>query len=90
MASNKNQGRLVQSTRAALSGLDWALEQIAEMPKTADEFTCAEAIAKQASMGIIVTADAMRGKLNRMVESGLLAKRTFAANGHRVTLYRKP
>ena len=85
MASNKRAGGLDQSTRAALSGLEWALEQTAELPLQPDEFTTDQF--RIASNGI--TDDSARATLKRMIANGQLTARKIKINGARTNAYKK-
>lgn len=72
-------------TKKALSGIEWAIAQAVGEPRHADEFTCAEFM--KAGGGDSRTSASSR--LNRMVNDGMLTKRSFSIDGSSCTLYRK-
>ena len=85
MASNKRAGGLDQSTRAALSGLKWALEQTAEKPLQPDEFTGQQFHAAREGN----TLRSSQSLLGRMIGDGLLTSRKITLNGKIQNAYKK-
>lgn len=85
MASNKGQRGLDKSTRAALSSLEWALEQTAEDELQSDEFTVQQFMDSRASG----TYSAAESLLRRMFREGKLTKRKLTINGCIFNAYKK-
>lgn len=85
MASDKRKRGLDQSARAAVSGLEWALEQLAEKPKQPDEFTAKECHAAQSERSLA----GIRSLLDRMRDNGVLSCRKILVNGKHENVYRK-
>ena len=89
MASNKRTRGLDQSTRNALSSLEWALQQSIESPKSDDEFTVGEYLESLQSAGMDIKYRQAQARLDLMVESKQLTKRKININGRKTSLYRR-
>jgi len=72
-------------TKKALSGIEWAIAQAVGEPRHADEFTCVEFM----KAGGGDSRASASSRLNRMVNDGMLTKRSFSIDGSNCTLYRK-
>ena len=89
MASDRTKRGMDKSTRDAVSGLQWALENIAPNTIQPDEFTAAmlwEAQPKESRR----TYDSIRHFLDRRVQSGeLTMRKVLNKNGKYENAYRK-
>jgi hypothetical protein len=80
--------KLNKKTTDALSGIDWAMRQMAAVDARADdEFTVEEFLIVYSSELPYTTADSVRHRLTRMVKEGVLTKRKSRIGGHLVNLY---
>jgi len=73
-----------EKTKKALTGLEWAINQMIEEPKKPDEFT-AEEFAIAANIRIATA----RNKLDHSFNSGILTKRKILVNGRMLNLFSK-
>ena len=89
MASNKRTRRLDQSTRNALSSLEWALQQSIESPRRDDEFTLSEYLESLQKAGMDISYRQAQARLDSMVEKKQLAKRKINIKGAQTNLFRK-
>ncbi len=89
MASNKRIRRLDQSTRNALSSLEWALQQSIELPRRDDEFTLSEYLESLQKAGMDISYRQAQARLDSMVEKKQLAKRKINIKGAQTNLFRK-
>lgn len=71
-------------TEKALSSLEWAIAQSSFTPKQADEFTVEE-FAKLANIPL----ESARGRLTKMVKSGMLMKRQILIKSHQTNVFKK-
>ena len=89
MASNKGKRNLDQSTRSALSSLEWALQQSIESPKRDDEFTVSEYYESLQNAGMEIGYRQAQARLDSMVEKKQLTKRKINIKGAQTSLFRK-
>jgi hypothetical protein len=68
-----------------LTGLAWALAELAEQPQQADEFTAAEF----AAGGGATTHAAAHNTLSRMRKAGKIESRMITIDGYRTRVYRR-
>ena len=78
-----------KKTATAISSLDFALSQILEEPKSADEFSAEDAYLEAREKNPKITLSGVRQKLMRMEQDGALKKRTMRHNGTTINLYSK-
>ena len=89
MASQQGKRNLDQSTRSALSSLEWALQQSIELPRRDDEFTVLEYLESLQKTGMEIKRRQASARLQEMVASKKLLKRVINVNGSQTSLYRK-
>jgi hypothetical protein len=89
MASNKGERSMDQSTRSAISSLEWALQQSIESPKSDDEFTVSEYFQSLQNAGMKIGYRQAQARLDSMVEKKQLTKRKTNIKGAQTSLYRK-
>lgn len=80
--------KITSKTSAALTGIEWAMRQIAAADARADdEFTVEEFLIVYSAKHPYTTADSARHRLTQMVKEGVLTKRKSRCGGHLVNLY---
>jgi hypothetical protein len=89
MASNKGKRSMDQSTRSALSSLEWALQQSIESPKRDDEFTVSEYCESLQNAGMEIGYRQAQARLDSMVEKKQLTKRKINIKGAQTSLFSK-
>ena len=72
-----------------LNALEFALSQLIDEPQADDEFTADEFIAAAKEDNQKSSTGALRHRIRRMCENGLLKKRMVRINGHLTNLYTK-
>lgn len=78
-----------QSTRNALSSLEWALQQSIELPRRDDEFTVGEYLESLQNAGMEIGYRQAQARLDSMVEKKQLTKRKINIKGAQTSLYSK-
>jgi hypothetical protein len=78
-----------QSTRSALSSLEWALQQSIESPKRDDEFTVSEYYESLQNAGMEIGYRQAQARLDSMVEKKQLTKRKINIKGAQTSLFSK-
>ena len=81
--------RLSKKTAAALSGLDWAINELIEKPQQPDEFTAREFFQTAQKADARLTLKTVRNKLSQWVSQGDLVTRKINVSGKRTNLYRR-
>ena len=89
MASNKGKRSLDQSTRNAISSLEWALQQSIELPRRDDEFTVGEYLESLQKAGMEISYRQAQARLDSMVEKKQLTKRKINIKGAHTSLFSK-
>ncbi len=82
--------KITKQTKAALSGLEWAVQELAGKPQQADEFTCNEFHAATLASGHQRSRESCHSQLQRMAKNGQLLSRKSLIKGASATLYKKP
>jgi hypothetical protein len=82
--------KLSKKTATALCGIDWALNELAELPPQAGEFTCNEFCEASRKTASPMDRDQCHRRLQRMKVAGQLVSRLVTIDGRRTNLYRKP
>lgn len=77
--------KTTNATKAALTGLEWAISQSVEKPRQKGEFTLTEYIFATGK-----TEAAASYSMKKMGASGEIVFRQVSINGKRANLYRKP
>lgn len=78
-----------QTTKAALSALDFALSQLGTDEKREDEFSIDDFIQSLAAQGEIISVSSAVGRLNTLLTKGDLKKRKARFGGRMTNLYSK-
>jgi hypothetical protein len=89
MASQQGKRSMDQSTRNALSSLEWALQQSIELPRRDDEFTVGEYLESLQNAGMEIGYRQAQARLDSMVEKKQLTKRKINIKGAQTSLYSK-
>ena len=89
MASHERKRSMDQSTRSALSSLEWALQQSIESPKRDDEFTVSEYYESLQNAGMEIGYRQAQARLDSMVEKKQLTKRKINIKGAQTSLFSK-
>lgn len=82
--------KLSKKTAAALTGIDWVLNELAELPPQDGEFTCNEFCEASQKTSAPMSHDQCHRRLQRMARAGQLVSRLVTIDGKRANLYRKP
>lgn len=88
MARNETRRGLDKSTRSALSGLDSYLATMEIGGIEPDEWTAEMAHKQAISSGMVVTLDAIRLRLKRDYEKGIITSRKVFIGRHWTNAYR--
>jgi hypothetical protein len=89
MASQQGKRNLDQSTRNAISSLEWALQQSIELPRRDDEFTVSEYLESLQNAGMEIAYRQAQARLDSMVAKKQLTKRKINIKGAQTSLFRK-
>jgi hypothetical protein len=76
-----------QTTKAALSALDFALSQLGTDEKREDEFSIDDFIQSLAAQGEIISVSSAVSRLNTLLTKGDLKKRKARFGGRMTNLY---
>jgi len=78
-----------QTTKTALSALDFALSELSATEKREDEFSIDDFIQSLAAQGEAVSVSSAVSRLNTLLTKGLLKKRKARMHGRVINLYSK-
>lgn len=76
-----------QSTRSALSGLDWAIEQSYIEPKTEDEFSVEDFNKKMLIKDKGYSINKAKHRLRQLENQGVIKSRLIPAGNHKIRVY---
>lgn len=82
--------KITKQTKAAISGLEWAVQELAGKPQQPDEFSCNEFHAATLASGYQRSRESCHCQLQRMAKNGQLLSRKSLVKGALANLYRKP
>jgi hypothetical protein len=79
-----------QTTKTALSALDFALSELSAAEKREDEFSIDDFIQSLAAQGEAVSVSSATSRLSTLITKGMLIKRKARVDGRMMNLYSKP
>jgi len=88
MARNKRTELMDQSTRSALSGLEWAIEQSYEPPKQQDEFSVEDFKNKMLEKNPTYTVDKAKHDLKKLSDQKKLTSRLITLGRTKSRVYK--